>query len=179
MSEDPALVELIAAITDAFPPHPLDPTEPRRAWAGGYLDAVAFRSGLEGRRWDELDARFMEFHGETIHFLKPPAFGELLPAFLVTVLRQEEQLDMLPSFLFSALTPPAELPSRQPRYETNLASLTPDQQRVVGQALDYLAQKGKSEDVRAAALVACQGFRASIGSAGVLESPTRTEEEAP
>lgn len=163
MSDHPELADLISAITVAFPPHPLDPAQAKRAWAGGYLDVSNFRAGLEGRRWDELEAAFMEFHGETIHFLKPPAFAELVPAFLVTVLRHEEQLDMLPTFVLSALTPPTDGSELQPNYAVNVASLTPGQQQVVARALDWLRQQAASEDVRAAAELAWRGFSASVG----------------
>ena len=162
MSDHTEFADLLAAIADAFPPHPLDPSQAKRAWAGGYLDVVAFREGLVGRRWDELDRVFMEFHGETIHFLKPPVFAELLPAYLVTVLRHEAQLDMLPTFLLSALTPPMDGSDLQPNYAVNMASLTPGQQQVVARALDWLRQHAASEDVSDAAARAWRGFSAGV-----------------
>ena len=124
---------------------------------------VTFRAGLEGRRWDELEWPFLECHGETIHFLKPPAFAELLPAYLVAVLLHEERLDMLPTFVLSALTPPLDGAELQPNYAANVASLTPAQRQVVARALDWLRTHAVSEDVRAAAARAWCGFSASVG----------------
>lgn len=151
------LDDLLEAVAEAFPPRPLDPSRMKRSWAGGYLDGAAFRTGLKGRRWDELDRFFMEFHGEAIHFLKPPAFAELLPAYLVTVLRHEEQLDMLPTFVLSALTP-ADGSELEPNYVANLASLTPAQLQVVVHVLDWLRQRAVSQDVRNAASMAWRGL---------------------
>lgn len=163
MSNLPELADVLSALTDAFPPHPLDPSQAKRAWAGGYLDVVTFRAGLEGRRWDELDRAFLEFHGETMHFLRPPAFAELLPAYLVAVLQHEERLDMLPTFVLSALTPPVDGSELQPHYAANVASLTPAQRQVVARALDWLRTHAVSEDVRVAAAQAWRGFSASVG----------------
>lgn len=162
MVEDPALPQVIASIRDAFPPHPLDPTEPDDAWADTYLDVVKFRADLQGKRWDELDLKFMNFHGETIHYLEPPAFGELLPAFLVTVIEHEEQTDMLSTFVLSALTPPTDVPTRLPRYRSNLASLTGAQQHAVVGALAFLAKSAKYEDNKKEARQALEGVRSTL-----------------
>lgn len=151
------LDDLLKAVAEAFPPHPLDPSRMKRSWAGGYLDGAAFRADLDGRRWDDLNRAFMEFHGETIHFLKPPAFAELLPAYLVTVLRHEERLDMLPTFVISALTPPDDSELR-PSYVANLASLTLAQLQVVVHVLDWLRKPAVSQDVRDSASMAWRGL---------------------
>lgn len=162
MAEEPTLPQVVASIRGAFPPHPLDPTEPEEAWADTYLDVVKFRAGLQGKRWDELDLKFMEFHGETIHYLQPPAYAELLPAFLVTVIEHEERLDMLPTFLLSALTPPLAFPTRLQQYRLNLASLAGSQQKAVITALAYLAKGARYEDTQKEARRALEGVRSFL-----------------
>lgn len=70
----------------------------------------------------------------------------------------ETRSRMLPTFVLSALTPPAEGAEIQPNFAANIASLTPRQQQVVARALDWLRRNVVSEDVRAAAVQAWRGL---------------------
>lgn len=137
-------------------------------WARGYIDIDRFNAGVQGRLWTELQPEFLDFHGEIVHYLRPPAYAEVLPALVVTVLRHNDHLNMLPNFLISALTRRADPPRLQARFEQNVASLTDSQRRVIGDVVEYLAAFGRSEDQRADAAAALSSFWSEMKASNPL-----------
>jgi hypothetical protein len=52
----------------AFPPRPIEPAHAFAEWGGTYVDAGAFRDGVRGKRWTELEASFLERHHDALVF---------------------------------------------------------------------------------------------------------------
>jgi hypothetical protein len=121
----------IKGLTQAFPPHPLDPNAAFSEWGGTYTDADRFRQGVRGRVWSELDAAFLERSHDAVVFLGPSSIADYLPAYLASLLRRDRELSALPSFLFGVLTRGTDTQ----RFDARFAQLTAAQRVVVANAL--------------------------------------------
>jgi hypothetical protein len=57
-----AFVDELENLERAFPPRPIEPAGAFAEWGGTYVDAEAFRKGVRGKRWPELEVSFLEHH---------------------------------------------------------------------------------------------------------------------
>lgn len=129
--------EAIDELVNVFPPRPLDPEQAFAEYGGTYLDAEDFKAGVRGRSWNTLPSKFLEFHHDAVHFLGPASFADYLPAFLVAVVRRDDELDQLPRYLLTALTRSDEYAGVE-NFDARIEHLTPVQQRAVACALKAL-----------------------------------------
>jgi hypothetical protein len=116
----PANEAALAELHAVFPPRPLDTSTIFAEWGSSYTDAASFRAGAQGKAWDDLPAIFLERHHDALPFLGPAAVAELIPAYLSAALRGGPELDMLPGFTLSVLTPDVEPERFARRFEVLL-----------------------------------------------------------
>jgi len=121
----------IKNLTQAFPPHPLDPAAAFSEWGGTYTDAERFRQGVRGRAWTALDAAFLEHSHDALVFLGPSSIADYLPAYLASLLRRDPELSALPSFLLGVLTRGTDTE----RFDARFAQLAAGQRVAVATAL--------------------------------------------
>ena len=134
------LIQAIDELRAAFPPHPLNTEGVFAEWGGSYTDGNSFKTGTHGKRWDELSARFLEYHHDALLFLGPAAVVDMIPAYLAAVLRQERELDMLPTFLINLLTRDTD----SERFDARFGRLSSAQRQAITHAL--AAWAGSLED---------------------------------
>jgi hypothetical protein len=127
-----AIQRAIDELRVAFPPRPLETASAFAEWGTTYLDSEKYRREAEGKRWDELSPRFLEFHHDALVFLGPAALVEVIPAYLAAALRRDPELDMLPTFLRSLLTRGAD----DARFDARFGRLTPAQRQAIARALE-------------------------------------------
>lgn len=147
----------------AFPPRPIEPAGAFVEWGGTYVDAEAFRDGVRGKRWTELEASFLERHHDALVFLGPSSIPEYLPAYVIALVRRDPALSALPSFLLSVLTRGSD----GERFDARFGGLTSAQRRAIARTLaafeTELAGSSRQADVSAA----LDGYwRAQIGGVG-------------
>jgi hypothetical protein len=94
---DVVLADEIEILNREFPRYPIDPTDTFAEWGGTYVDASAFRIGVSGRTWTELDAAFLERYHDALVFLGPSSIPEYLPAYLAKFVQRNRALSALPS----------------------------------------------------------------------------------
>jgi hypothetical protein len=156
--------EIQAAIDElqvAFPPRPLDVQSAFDEWGRTYLDVELFQAGAQGKRWDELPPRFLEFHHNAPLYLGPPVSGDVLPAYLAAALRRDRGLDMLPSFLIAALT--RGLDGNNKRFDAQFERLTPAQRAAVARALEAWQSAIEDPDRRRSITDALDSYWRIIG----------------
>ena len=146
-----------------FPPRPIDPADAFAEWGGTYVDADAFRDGVRGMRWTDLDGAFLERHHDALVFFGPASISKYLPAYLRALVRRDPALDALPTFLLSVLTPDGD----EGRFEARFERLTAARRRAIARVLAAheieLAGSSRQAEVRAA----LDGYwRAQLGGAG-------------
>jgi hypothetical protein len=140
--------ELVNVLVEAFPPKPLyEPSafgDPAGMW-GGYLDAEAFESHIQGKSWDMLEPSFLEFHHDALAYFGPDAFVAVLPAYLVALIRHDDTLNMLSPFLLLSLRRKEKARS-QAIFDARVARMTEHQRAAVTQVLEGLAQSARHAD---------------------------------
>lgn len=146
-----------------FPPRPIEPADAFAEWGGTYVDAKAFRDGVRGKRWTELEASFLERHHDALVFLGPSSISEYLPAYVIALVRRDPALSALPSFLLSVLTRGTD----GDRFDARFSGLTSAQRRAIARTLAAyemeLAGSSQQADVSAAL---DSYWRAQIGGVG-------------
>lgn len=147
----------------AFPPRPIEPEGAFAEWGGTYVDAEAFRAGVRGKRWPEIDASFLERHHDALMFFGPSSIAEYLPAYVVALIRRDPALSAMPSFLLGALTREGD----GQRFDDRFRALTAAQRRAIARALaayeTELAGSSRQPDVSAA----LDGYwRSQVGGVG-------------
>jgi hypothetical protein len=121
-------------LVQVFPPHPIDPVTAFSEWGGTYTDATKFRESVRGRKWTELEPAVLERSHDALVFFGPASIADYLPAFLVSLLRQDRELSAMPSFLYGVLTR-----GKDPqRFDERFALLTESQRRAIANALAAL-----------------------------------------
>jgi hypothetical protein len=128
---DVALADEIEVLNREFPKHSIDPTDTFAEWGGTYVDGSAFRTGVAGRTWAELDAEFLERYHDALVFLGPSSIPEYLPAYLAKVVQRDRALSALPSFLLAVLTRGDD----GERFAARFSGLTSEQVRAVARVL--------------------------------------------
>lgn len=147
----------------AFPPHSIDPEGAFAEWGGTYVDAEAFRRGVRGKKWPDLDATFLERHHDALVFLGPHSIADYIPAYLAAVVRRAPELDAAPGFLLDILTRRGE----DERFDARFARLTREQQRAVAHALEAYEREVAGSSRQADVTSALDSFwRAHGGGAG-------------
>ena len=141
-----AIQTAIDELRTAFPPHPLDVQSAFAEWGVTYTDGATFKTEAQGRRWDELSPRFLEFHHDAVLFLGPAAISDLIPAYLAAALRRDRELGMLPAFLISALT--RGIDNNTERFDAQFGRLAPAQRRAITHALEAWEGSLESSDHR-------------------------------
>lgn len=153
--KDSAPVERMRAVFPAVALDLVDPVDPFAEWGGTYLDAARFRDGIRDRTWEDLPARFLEYHHDAVFFLGPAAFAALLPAYLVAAIERAPELDALPSFLVAALTRTSTEPAR---FDARAAALSAPQRAAVACALAELESRTSSDTDREPITAALDGY---------------------
>ena len=143
-----------------FPPHPIAPATAFAEWGGTYVDAEAFRTGVRGKRWTELDASFLERHHDALVFFGPSTISDYLPAYVRALVRRDPALSALPSFLLSVLTRDNDVE----RFEARVAGLTAAQRRAIARTLvAYETQLAGSSHQADVSAVLDGYWRAQVG----------------
>jgi hypothetical protein len=141
-----AIQAAIDELRTAFPPHPLDVQSAFEDWGVTYIDGARFKTEAHGKRWDELSPRFLEFHHDALLFLEPSVLTEVIPAYLATALRRDQELDMLPRFLISVLMRGDD--KDRERFEARFGPLPPAQRQAIAHALEAWEQSFENPDRR-------------------------------
>jgi hypothetical protein len=145
-----ALTAELETLERAFPPQPVDPGAAFAEWGGTHVDAEAFREGVRGKRWTELEPAFLERHHDALVFLGPASIATYLPAYLAALVRRDPALSALPGFLLGVLTRGRD----GERFDARFSELTSEQRRAVARVLAAheaeLAGSSRQEDVRVA-----------------------------
>ncbi|MFA6093064.1 MAG: 7-carboxy-7-deazaguanine synthase QueE [Elusimicrobiota bacterium] len=154
-------------LVKAFPEHRLDAAGAFGLSGRTYLDRDAFIRAARGRSWRRLGRRFLEEHREAVLFLSPKGLAAYLPAFLDAVLRHHRRLDMLPSFLCSALTRHKDGSSQACRFASLLRYLGPAQKRAVAAVLAEAEGQAKKTGLDSPATAALDSYwRGQRGDSG-------------
>jgi hypothetical protein len=131
---------LLQEIAGEFSARPLDNSGEFSNFGASYLEVDSFRSGTQGKTWQELDWTWLKSHHDAVHFLTPRGVAEYLPAFLSAALAHYNDMDVAPRSIASVLTrPDADDAAGQSRFDEISASLTDGQRRIVAAALEQLA----------------------------------------
>jgi hypothetical protein len=147
----------------AFPLRPIEPADAFAEWGGTYVDARAFRDGVRGKRWTELEASFLEHHHDALVFLGPSSISEYLPAYVIALVRHDPALSALPSFLLSILTRDRD----DERFDARFARLTSVQRRALARTLvAYEAELVGSSRQADVSIALDSYWRAQIGGVG-------------
>lgn len=154
----PSPAAVLAAIAEAFPAYPLDPTGVFKEWGIGYLDVPKFTEQSKGRLWTELTPKFLEYFGDAANFLGSQGYAQYLPAYLSAAVAFPPEIDCLPYSLLSSLQPMPENPYVEQRLWLRRARLTEKQQIAVAQALEYLVQAFSDSSIGEMAKSALDGF---------------------
>lgn len=128
-------------LATAFPPEPIDGGRAFAEWGKTHLDAEKFSDAVQGQLWTELQPAFLEYHHDALVFMGPSSVADYLPAYLMSMLRDDPVLSSMPSFLLGVLTRSRDAA----RFDARFSRLTPMQRRAVGEALtDYAESLGPS-----------------------------------
>lgn len=141
-----AIQVAIDELRAAFPPRPLDVQSAFAEWGVSYTNVTSFKAGAQGKRWDDLSPRFLEFHHDAPLFLGWPVVGDVLPAYLAAALRRECETGMLPDFLLSALTRGIDFNTA--RFDAQFGRLTPAQREAIAHALEAWEASLERADLR-------------------------------
>lgn len=96
-----ALTEQIAsAFADVHHPGPGRLLRADAGWEGASLDPL-----VAGMRWQDIPVDVIRRYPTALLLLTPEGFRFCLPAYLLAVLRDPEEVDVLPELVFLTLTP--------------------------------------------------------------------------
>jgi hypothetical protein len=126
-----ALEDEVRGLARVFVPHPIDPALTFSEWGGTHVDARAFREGVRGRTWPELEGSFLEHHHDALVFFGPSSMPEFLPAYLAALVRRDPALSALPGFLLGILT----REQADDRFDDLYGQLSTAQRRTVARVL--------------------------------------------
>lgn len=144
----------IDGLRTAFPPHALETERVFAQWGVSYTDGDSFHEGAQGKRWDELSPRFLEFHHDALLFLGPAAAVDVIPAYLATVLRRDRELDMLPTFLINVLTRGND----SERFDARFGGLSAVQRQAITDALEVWAGSIGDAPLQRSIMTALEGY---------------------
>jgi hypothetical protein len=123
--------ELLEQLPVAWPPHPLDPST--RDWSdenGG----DSFRDGVRGLSWTEIPDDFLRQQYGMLSYLRGEVFGEVLPAWIASSLREDSQVTSWLVYQFSPTTSPD-------RFAARFSELTSAQREVIVHTLEVLEMR--------------------------------------
>jgi hypothetical protein len=118
--------DLVQQLHAAFPAERIRGDAAFAQWGGSYPDAVAFKQVIDGKTWEELDARYIVKRDDALGFLSTRELVQLLPVYLRAVL--EDAWSPASYAVLVKLIRPASEPSRG-RFEAFIQALTPGQSK--------------------------------------------------
>jgi hypothetical protein len=128
----------------AFPAEPIQGDAAFAEWGGSYPDAVAYKHAIDGKTWEELDARYIVVRDDALGFLSIRELVQVLPVYLRAVVDDVWSPAVYAVLLM--LTRPTTEPSRG-RFEAFVQVLTPPQRKVIAATLRYIADQDPSGSV--------------------------------
>ncbi len=106
------------------------------------LDDKEVADALRGRHWREVSVDYIAEHPflrSTLVFLNPAALRFYLPAFMIAIIDDYIEADVLSGFLLRELTPDSHKPSSE--FVEKFGSLTSEQSHAVRLYLEYMLEE--------------------------------------
>ena len=110
-----------------------------------YPDAAVLEDALRNETWSSVDAQILEGHSESLHFIHPDRFAEVLPAYLYPLVVNAGTSHRLRSSVLVSLTRDHSEPQQAQDFDARTRGLDAAQREVISAVLQYVA-----EDIRTA-----------------------------
>lgn len=128
-----SLQQIASDVRAAFPPLQIDGTEAFRERGRTYADASEYSRQLDGKTWEQLDARYLAQQSDALSFLGDRHWLAVLPAYL-NLLFVLGPMSLVPGTLILELTKP-EAGAAAREFEALVDGLTEIQRSAVATAL--------------------------------------------
>lgn len=130
--------DLVRQLRSAFPAEPIRGDAAFSDWGGSYPDAVPYKGAIDGKTWEELDARYIVVRDDALGFLSTRELVQVLPVYLRAIV--DDVWSPAVYAVLVTLTRPTKGRTRE-RFEAFIQALTPPQRGVIAATLRYIAEQ--------------------------------------